>query len=201
MKRYFFSLVLLLNAPNLIAQDFFNADMLKKLIPSYGRVQFAGSVGAGSVGTGWIYGRKDNWFSDFAVGFVPRSAYDKVITVLTVKQGYSPWDIPIASSKISVSPLNCGLFISYTIDENFWFSEPEKYDPPYYGFSTGVKLNPYIGQAITYNFNPSSSHKQSLSIYYEFSTCDFKIISALSNSYLKIKDYLSLAIGIRYRFR
>lgn len=33
----------------------------KRLIPDHYKIQFAGSIGAASIGTGWTYGKKQQW--------------------------------------------------------------------------------------------------------------------------------------------
>lgn len=43
----------------------------EKIIPRYSKLQYAGSMGMLSLGTGWNYGR-DHWETDIWLGLVPR---------------------------------------------------------------------------------------------------------------------------------
>ena len=43
-----------------------------KLIPEYGKIQYAGNMGLLSFGTGWDYGKRKQWETDLLFGFVPK---------------------------------------------------------------------------------------------------------------------------------
>ncbi|MFI3267319.1 MAG: hypothetical protein R3Y51_01250 [Rikenellaceae bacterium] len=202
MKKCFFSILFLFIAiVNASSQEISNDETKtfgQKLIPHYLRVQYAGSVGAGSIAAGWTYGRNDQWDSDLAVGLVPKASYDKIMTVMTIKQGYTPWNIKIKDSSFSISPLTCGIFVSTVFDKNFWIIEPDKYNPPYYGFPTAIRINPYVGQKFTYYPKCDILGIKSISPYYELSVSDFNLVNKINNSYLKPRDYLSLALGVKF---
>ncbi len=202
MKSYFFSIILLfITISTAVANNDNNESLGRRLMPHYFSMQYAGSVGAASLGTGWTYGRKNQWESGFSVGFVPKSAYDKVMTVIAVKQSYVPWDIEICKSNFSISPLVCGLFISSVLDSNFWLKEPEKYDPPYYGYPTKVRVNLHMGQRATYRPTREVLKIKAISPYYEFSISDYNLINTLGNSYFRPRDILSLAFGVILFFK
>lgn len=201
MKRSFFSILLLLFCISSVKAEDGAGGLGKKLIPHYLKAQYAGSIGAGSLGAGWSYGRKYQWESDFIVGVVPKGAYDKMMAVITIKQSYIPWDINVRNSDFSISPLTCGIFISSVLDNHFWRTEPDKYNPPYYGFPTKVRLNLHVGQRVTYHLKREILKIRSISPYYEFSISDFNIVNAVNNSYLKPKDILSVALGVKVQFK
>ncbi len=202
MKRSFFSLLLLLSVVRVSANDEgreCNDSFWSRLIPHYAQAQYAGSVGAASAGFGWNYGRQDQWETAIIGGVIPKGAYEKIIPTLTVKESYVPWNIAIGESRFSVTPLTCGFFINFAFDENLWVKEPDRYNPPYYRFPTMVTANIFLGQRVNYRLDKSVV--KSLSFYYELSVSDLHLISAISNSCLRPRDYLSLALGVKVNFK
>lgn len=203
IKRSFFSAILLGLTPMLQAQESSSSSPShwSKLIPTYAKAQYAGSIGAGAVGAGWQYGRQEQWTSDLMVGIVPSSASTESCATLTFKQSYMPWEIPVKESAFSITPLSCGLFATILFDDNYWIIEPSKYDPPYYSFSTQMLFSLHVGQQINYRIAKEGSRVKGISLYYEFSVCDKYLQSALGNKYLNPADYLSLGVGVRVTFR
>lgn len=74
----------------------------QKMTPRYTKVQFAGSMGLLSFGTGWNYGR-DHWETDVLLGFVPKYTTGHAKVTLTLKQNYIPWHIPL-NEKFTIEP-------------------------------------------------------------------------------------------------
>lgn len=167
----------------------------ERIIPRYSKLQYAGSMGMFSLGTGWNYGH-DHWETDIWLGLVPRYSDRQTMATFTLKQHYIPWHIPLGD-KYSVSPLRCGLYINTLLDRDFWVKNPEKYPQGYYTFSTRVRAHVFIGQSVTRNFNSENRLWKSISVYYELSSCDLYLISRITNRYLRAKDYLSLGFGIK----
>ena len=61
----------------------------QKLIPTYSKLQFAGSMGLLSAGIGWDYGKRNQWETDLLIGYVPRYSSSAKAT-FTVKQNFMP---------------------------------------------------------------------------------------------------------------
>lgn len=167
----------------------------QKLTPKYTKLQFAGSIGVMSVGTGWNYG-KDHWETDVILGIVPKNADRHAMATFTLKQNYIPWRIPI-NKDIQLEPLNCGVFFNTLLDRDFWVTNPDKYPNGYYTFSTKLRTHVFVGERITFNLDQSKWPCKSITLFYELSTCDLYLITAAGNHVLKPKDYLSLAFGIK----
>ncbi len=165
------------------------------LIPRYTKVQFAGSMGMFSAGVGWNYG-KNHWESDLLLGFVPRNADRHAMATLTLKQNYLPWSIPLHEN-ILFEPLSCGLYVNTLLDRDFWMTNPERYPKGYYSFSTRVRIHVFMGERITFKLNPKKFHNKSITLFYELSSCDLYLITAVTNRYLKPSDYLSLSFGVK----
>ena len=65
-----------------------------KLTPRYSKLQFAGSMGMLSVGTGWDY-YHGHWETDLLLGFVPKQGPRQAHATFTLKQNYYPWQVQL----------------------------------------------------------------------------------------------------------
>ncbi len=170
-----------------------------KLMPQYAKMQYAGSIGVVSFGSGWDY-CKGRLETDILFGYVPKYGDSRGKLTFTLREQYIPWSLNLGQSQWSVQPLTCGLFMNTIIDGRFWEKEPGgKYPSDYYNFSTKVRFHIFLGQQFTVKLPPHKSVHQSISFYYQISSCDLYIASAWNNSYLKPKDYLSLAFGVKFK--
>lgn len=168
------------------------------LIPTHLKLQFAGNMGLLSVGTGWDYGKHNQWETDILLGFLPKYHSSENKITFTVKQNYMPWSLQIKESRFSVEPLSCGMYLNTVFGDEFWVSEPSRYPKGYYGFSSKVRIHAFLGQRLTYDIDPRRRFTaKSITFFYEISTCDLYIVSAFTNKYLKPKDYLSLSFGVK----
>ena len=155
----------------------------EKLIPTHTKVQFAGNMGLLSFGTGWDYGKKNQWETDVFLGFIPKYDSKSTKVTMTLKQNNMPWS------------LNLGR--GFSTDE-FWVHEPDRYPKGYYGFSSKIRSHIFLGQRLTYDIDPQRRYTaKSITFFYELSTCDLYLISAATNSYLRPRDYLSLSFGLK----
>lgn len=168
------------------------------LIPTHTKIQFAGNMGLLSFGTGWDYGKHNQWETDFYLGVLPKYQSDRTKMTFTVKQNYIPWSMQIKESRFSVEPLTCGMYLNTVFGDEFWVHEPDRYPEGYYGFSSKVRIHAFLGQRITYDIDPRRRFTaKAITLFYELSTCDLYIASAFTNKYLKPKDYLSLSFGVK----
>lgn len=172
-----------------------------KLIPRYAKLQYAGSMGLVSAGIGWNYGKKDQWETDLMIGYIPKYTTDKAKVCITLKENYIPWKLPLKNQQFSFSPLACGLYVNTVIGDDFWIKEPGKYPSSYYKFSTKIRFNICLGQQMTYQI-PSAWRKRwkSVTAFYEISTNDLYLISAIGNSNLTPTDYLHLSLGLKMQW-
>lgn len=205
MKSLRFKLLLLcffLEIGEAAAQDnFYNqrieryTSTWQKLIPRYTKLQFAGSMGMFSFGPGWNYG-KNHWETDLLFGFIPRNADKHAMATITLKQNYIPWHLPIGDRWI-IEPLTGGIYINTLLDNDFWVKNPERYPKGYYTFSTRMRMHVFLGERITLKLQRKKRWNQSITFFYELSSCDLYLISALTNHYLRPRDYLSLSFGVK----
>ncbi|WP_294617552.1 hypothetical protein [uncultured Bacteroides sp.] len=168
------------------------------LIPTHTKLQFAGNMGLLSFGTGWDYGKRNQWETDVFLGILPKYQSDCAKLTFTLKQNYIPWSLQIKESRFSAEPLACGMYFNTVFGDDFWVNEPDRYPKGYYGFSSKVRIHAFLGQRITYDIDPHRRFTaKALTLFYELSTCDLYIVSAFTNKYLKPKDYLSLSFGLK----
>ena len=151
-----------------------------------------------SLGTGWDYGKRNQWETDVFLGVLPKYQSDCTKLTFTLKQNYIPWSLQIKESRFSAEPLTCGMYFNTVFGDEFWVNEPDRYPKGYYGFSSKVRIHAFLGQRITYDIDPRRRFTaKAITLFYEISTCDLYIVSAFTNKYLKPKDYLSLSFGVK----
>lgn len=171
----------------------------ENLIPTHTKLQFAGNMGLLSVGTGWDYGKRNQWETDILLGFLPKFSSDHAKITMTLKQNYMPWSIDLGKG-FSTEPLACGFYFNTIFGDEFWVKEPERYPKGYYGFSTKIRAHVFLGQRLTLNIAPNKRYiAKAVTLFYELSTSDIYIASAFTNSYLRPKDYLSLSFGVKFQ--
>ena len=169
----------------------------EKLIPTHTKVQFAGNMGLLSFGTGWDYGKKNQWETDVFLGFIPKYDSKRTKVTMTLKQNYMPWSLNLGRG-FSTEPLTCGIYFNTVFGNEFWVHEPDPYPKGYYGFSSKIRSHIFLGQRLTYDIDPQRRYTaKSITFFYELSTCDLYLISAATNSYLRPRDYLSLSFGLK----
>ena len=173
-------------------------EMWQRLIPDHYKMQFAGSIGMVSLGTGWTYGKKKQWETDLMFGFLPKFESEHHKLVFTVKQSYVPWRLRVKESAWVVQPLSCSMFLSSVLNEKFWTREPDRYPKGYYGFSTRIRANLSLGQRIMYDIpDVSDWWVQDISLYYELGACDTDLCTFFGDRSIKFRQILSLAVGIK----
>ena len=169
----------------------------EKLIPTHTKVQFAGNMGLLSFGTGWDYGKKNQWETDVFLGFIPKYDSKRTKVTMTLKQNYMPWSLNLGRG-FSTEPLTCGIYFNTVFGNEFWVHEPDRYPKGYYGFSSKIRSHIFLGQRLTYDIDPQRRYTaKSITFFYELSTSDLYLISAATNSYLRPRDYLSLSFGLK----
>jgi len=170
-----------------------------KLIPTHGKIQYAGGMGLISFGVGWDYGKNNQWETDVFFGYLPKYTTKKSKITFTLKQNFIPWEKRV-SKILSIEPLSCGLYVNTILDGDFWVSEPDKYPSNYYSFSTKMRFNVYLGQRITFHIPPERRFfTKNITVFYELSSNDLYIVSAIGNKYLKPSDYLRLSFGVKFQ--
>lgn len=169
----------------------------EKLIPTHAKIQYAGDMGLLSFGTGWDYGKHNQWETDIFFGFIPRYTTDKAKATFTLKQNYMPWSLHL-NDHFSVEPLACGLYFNTILSSDFWVHQPDKYPNKYYEIPSKVRAHVFLGQRLTYEIDKERRYTaKAITLFYELSTCDLYVISRVGNTSLRPKDYLRLSFGMK----
>ena len=101
----------------------------------------------------------------------------------------------------STEPLSCGLYLNTVFGNQFWVSEPERYRKDTMVFQARCVSMCFMGQRLTYDIDPNRRFlAKSVTFFYEISTCDLYLISGVTNSYLRPRDYLSLSFGLKFQW-
>lgn len=168
----------------------------ERLTPTHVKLQFAGGIGLLSGGIGWDYGRRCRWETDFLLGYVPRFDSRSAHATFTVKQNYIPWSIACCE-RFAIEPLTCALYMSVITGQEFWTRVPERYPSrTYYPMPTKLRTYLSVGQRFVWSF-AEKRRMRSLTAYYEFSTCDYYLVSKWNNKSLSVTDIFSLSLGLK----
>ena len=210
MKSFIFNVILVflaLSANNISAQDNQDSHELRtqktiekwnRLMPKYEKIQYAGSMGLVSAGIGRYYGKREQWETDLMIGYIPKYTTNAIKMCVSYKENFYPWKKQLKNSDFYFEPFSFGFYINSVLDDEFWVHNPDKYPSSYYTFSTKIRFNICVGQRITYEIPVNKRiYAKSVSAFYEISTSDLYLVSALGNSHMKPTDYLRLSLGVR----
>ncbi|HZL10586.1 MAG TPA: hypothetical protein VFC65_11350 [Prolixibacteraceae bacterium] len=168
-----------------------------RIMPNQTKLQFAGSMGMFSAGPGWSYGKRNQWETDWFIGFIPEIEEVQGHMTTTIKQTYTPFRIRV-NDFISLEPVTTGIYINKIFGEYFWSKLPEKYPKNYYFWAVNTRFNVFLGQSVAFRMGTKTLGKE-LSFFYEFNTNDLYLISAFGNETIGLKEIVGLSFGIRYR--
>src|SRR5574344_234743 len=108
-----------------------------------------------------------------------------------------PWSYELGKGS-SFEPLSCGIYFNTVFGHEFWAREPERYPKGYYKFSTKIRTNIFVGERVTKVISKNRRHYvKSLTLYYELSSNDLYIYTAIKNKYISLGDILSLSFGVK----
>lgn len=172
-----------------------------KLMPSLGVVQYAGNIGFISAGVGWDYGKNERWETQCLLGFLPAFVMSDDMFTLTLRENFVPWQIS-CSKQTSVSPAVFTFSVNTVMNHEFWYKESDRFgESGYYSFSSALRF--HLGFGSRFNLHIPENfrrHSDQISIYYEVSTYDLAIISAVPNRHHRLRDLIALGFGFRYKF-
>lgn len=167
------------------------------LIPTQFVIQNAGNMGLVSVGSGWNYGKRNQWETQFLIGFVPKHQSTRPKITTTMKENYIPWSYDIKPG-VSIEPLTTSLYLNAIYGHEFWKKQPSRYPEGYYFMSTTFRFNVAVGQRITVQIPQKyRRYNKSVSFFYELSTCDLYIRNKVIDHNVKLSDIIGLSLGIK----
>ena len=178
------------------------------LIPTQFVIQNAGNMGLLSAGAGWSYAH-GHLETHVLFGYIPAHQSTRGKLTTTVKENYIPWRLPLSKGHEpqanplargwSVSPLTASIYLNTVYGHEFWKSQPRRYPNKYYEFmSTKFRLNVALGQSITWQIpHEHRRNAQSITLFYELSSCDLYLRSKFIDHNVPLKDILGLSIGVK----
>ena len=168
------------------------------LIPTQFVIQNAGNMGMVSAGIGWHYGKRRQWETHLLWGYIPKHESTRCKLTMTLKENYIPWSIDLKRGW-SIEPLSASIYLNTVYGHEFWKSQPNRYPDDYYQFmSTKFRLNIALGQQITWQIPTEKRRRhQSVTLFYEVSTCDLYIRAKVLEHSIPLKDIIGLSIGVK----
>ncbi|MBN1290880.1 MAG: hypothetical protein JXB48_03495 [Candidatus Latescibacteria bacterium] len=197
MKR--FILIVLLNLAITDAETVAAGEnnMWKRFVPDHVKSQFAGNIGFMSFGAGYSFfdGKLQ---SDLFYGFVDHHQSWKDIHHITQKNTYLPFTVSV-NDELSWKPVTFGTHFCYKVGNNnyeTWFFLPDRYPDKYY-FPTAFHILLTVGTHLIYK-NPGMF--KNTGVYMEAGTSALYLRNWITQDYVKLKDIVSLDIGITQYF-
>ncbi len=171
------------------------------LVPTHLKLQYAGNMGFMSFGLGWDYGKRGQWETDLFMGYLPKFDGDDWHLTTTVKENYIPWSFSLKKNKSFIlEPFECGLYINTIYGEEFWTRQPKKYPSGYYDVAPKVRFNIFLGERFTYKIpEKRRTWLKSITGFYEISTHDIGVISAIHNEYIRFYDFIAISFGLKFQ--
>ena len=184
-------LLCILAVTNAKAQSCFSS-----LLPDYGSVQYAGSVGLISSGIGYTF-FNNRLGAELTAGFTPVEKHDDLYN-LTLKLIYRPFNVRV-SEQLSSTGLYTGAYVSRTFGSEYWVFLPDRYKNGYYYWSPGLRFGVLFGTSLIHEFEDAAI--SSTEFYFEGSTYDLLIVSYWPNrNEIPLHEIIKLAVGIRIVF-
>jgi hypothetical protein len=173
-----------------------------KLIPTMTNVQYAGSMGLVSIGTGWVYGKQHQWETQLFFGYLPKFSGEHANITMTLKENYVPFSLKLGNNGFSYEPFSTGIYLTTVLNsQDFWVKQSDRYPDGYYWFSSRLRINACFGQAFSLKIPSERKNKKrdSISLFYEISTNDFYIIAFAKNKSIKLNEIFHFSFGIKSR--
>jgi hypothetical protein len=192
MKAIFPLLIFLLNVLAASGQEH------KKLVPDFGVVQYAGSIGYVSAGFGYdILKSKARFSTHF--GIVPENL-GGTLGIISAKLYFKPATITIRN-RLRMNPFDIGIMGSYTYGRNLEARWPEGvYPKGYYWWNPALRAHLGMESSLTYEFKKDHC-LHSISGYVEFNTNELYFVSFIQNIHtVSFWDIVKIGIGGRVYF-
>jgi hypothetical protein len=170
----------------------------KGIRPDFLQVQYAGSIGYLSVGAGYNVIR-DKALTSLQFGHVPHYAGGP-LNIFSGRFLFVPHTYRL-SDRVTLSPYNTGLTLSYHFGSNFRTTWPDhRYPARYYWWQTSFRLHLNLQPAITVRLSDHTIFK-SMSAYVDLNSNELYAVSFGKNPHaISFWDILMLGAGIRLNY-
>lgn len=191
MKTYRIKLItiLLLASANIFASGNKDAKLTKKIFtPDYLNFQYAGNLGLGSVGVGFVSKNEKHNFG-LSYGYLPSSVNSVEVHTVSAKGAFN-----FKKHKLSEKAfLNgyAGTNLLYTITDNTYLKFPGYFPSDYY-FTNAIHFAPFLGIKIGSRKNITKFS------YIELGTLDYYLFNRIKYRRSKFSDCLNLCMGLTF---
>jgi len=182
-------LLLFLIPGNIFASGNKDAKLTKKLFaPDYLNFQYAGNLGLGSVGFGYISENEKHNFG-LSYGYLPSSVNSVEVHTVSAKGAFN-----FRKHKLSEKAfLNgyVGTNLLYSITDNTYLKFPGHFPSDYY-FANAIHFAPFLGIKI------GSRKTITKFSYIELGTLDYYLLNRIKYRRSKFRDSLNLCMGLTF---
>ncbi len=172
-----------------------------RILPDYGILQYAGSIGAATIGGGYHLGKTDRWNLEFMYSYTPKYDGSKQLSAGTIKGFRSFFDSVNISQKHNIKwiPFRLGLGVNYIADSNFFsFGSDLPYESGYYWHRTGFRGLLFFQTEFS---KPLKSKTiKEVSLYLEANIQDLYATMFIADKKFTAYDMVMLGIGTRLKF-
>lgn len=165
----------------------------KWYLPHYIPVQFAGNIGLLSTGLGYT-SNKENYGLNILYGYVPASIGDQHIHMITAKNIFPIFHIPLTNHQRLTPYLGLGLMVE--VGGNAFFTLPSQYPEGYYDFPKNLHVTGFGGARLQHLFRKDASFLRGIELYAEAATIDVYVWYRTISDEIKFNQIFSLALGV-----
>jgi hypothetical protein len=154
--------------------------------PDYVNLQYAGNLGLGSVGVGYI-SQNEKHNIGISYGYLPESVNSVEVHTVSAKGAFN-----LKKHKLSERTFvnaYAGTNLLYSITDNTYLKFPSYYPSDYY-FANAVHLAPFLGMKVGSRKNSSKFS------YVELGTLDYYLFNRLKYNRSKFIDCINICMGI-----
>ncbi|MFT5917018.1 MAG: hypothetical protein ACJAWV_002792 [Flammeovirgaceae bacterium] len=171
------------------------------ILPDYGILQYAGSIGAATIGGGYHLGKTDRWNLEFMYSYTPKYDGSKQLSAGTIKGFRSFFDSVTISQKHNIKwiPFRLGLGVNFIADSNFFsFKSDLPYESGYYWHRTGFRGLLFFQTEFSKSLK-SKTFKE-VSLYLEANIQDLYATMFVADKSFTAYDMIMLGVGTRLKF-
>ena len=197
MKTYHIKLItiLLFASGNIFAAENANkkVKLTKKIFsPDYINLQYAGNLGLGSVGLGYVSVKNKNTIG-FSYGFLPESINNVEVHTFSLKRVFHISKHRFSKRSLGTSYMGTNIILSKT--KNTYIKFPDHFPSKYY-FTNAVHFAPFIGV----KFDNILTNKKKLYRYpyIEIGTIDYYLFNSIKYKQLDFVDCLNVSMGVSF---
>lgn len=188
----------------LISLNIFSQNPAKKLrlLPDYGILQYAGSIGTATIGGGYSMGKTDRWNVELMYSYTPSYDGSNKLSAFTIKGFRSFFDSVAISQKHNIKwiPFRMGMGVNYIADGNFFsFGSDLPYETGYYWHRTGFRGLLFFQTEVSKPLK--SKMLKEVSIYLEGNIQDLYATMFIADKNFTAYDMIMLGVGARLRFK